>query len=215
MAQPIDPRRLRPRRRWYGVAILVAVLSIALGVGGMTVGYLSAENLSPDFRTYPGDKMSLIPMESGRRYALYVPANGPRICIVGTEKVAMPADEGFTFTRDGQKWAHVGNVQAVASASYSVKCEAPSYGFGDLPEYDQYRLRGGPGLAALLGLPCLGMTLCFAIALVTGLRRGRHKMRLQTARTATQPSPGPALADPGARLAEAGQPDNQRSAHLP
>ncbi|GAA3389101.1 hypothetical protein [Cryptosporangium minutisporangium] len=191
MAQPIDPRQLRPRRRWYGVAIFIAVLFIALGIGGMTIAYLRTENTYPDFQTYSGKEPSLIEIAPRREYALYVPENASWICTIDSETVKPLDEEPLEFTRDGQRWVHVETMVSRVSGTYSVQCEAPTFGFGDPPPYNRYRLQLGSGVAALLGLPCLGLTICFVLALVTGLRRGRHKLRLQAARTATTPNSGP------------------------
>ncbi|EXG82280.1 hypothetical protein CryarDRAFT_3445 [Cryptosporangium arvum DSM 44712] len=191
MAQPIDPRQLRPRRLWYGIAVFIAVLSIALGIGGLAVSDHLMDNTYPDFQTYSGKEVSLIEVDASRDYGLYVPKNARQFCTVGSLTATPRDEEPWEFTRSGQRWVHVDTVRPNESGPYSVKCDAPTYGFGDPPPFDQYRLQAGSGLAALLGLPCLGLTICFAIALVTGLRRGRHKVRLQAARTATTPNPGP------------------------
>ena len=179
MAQPIDPRQLRPRRRWYGIAVFVAVSSIALGIAAMTASYFWTDSTYPDFQTYSGEKPSFIKMQANRDYGLYVPENASQTCTVQSQTVKPRDEKPLDFTRDGQRWVYVKTVLFPGAGTYSVQCEATTYGFGDPPPFELYERRIEYGVEALLGLPCLGLLACFVIALTTGLRRGRHRMRLQ------------------------------------
>jgi len=176
----MDPRQLRPRRRWYGIAVGIAVLFTAIGIGGFVVGIVSATGSIPDFdSTYPGNQDSQVTLESGRSYGIYVPENSPQTCNVDDRVTTASPNATFTFTRDGQQWVHLSNLTVDAAGTYTVNCDAPTYAVGPAPELGQFAGGIGGGLAALMGLPCLGITIGGIIALVTGLRRSSHKKRLQ------------------------------------
>jgi hypothetical protein len=178
----MDPRQIRPRRRWYGVAVAIAVLFTAIGVGGFVAGIVTATNSVPDFdHTYTGNQESQVQLEAGRKYALYVPENSSRSCTVDERVTTRNPNATFSFTRDGQQWVHLTNLSAGAPGAYSINCSVPTYAVGAEPELGQLAGGIGGGIAALLGLPCIGITIGGIIALVTGLRRSSHKKRLQAA----------------------------------
>ena len=178
----MDPRQLRPRRRWYGIAVFIAVLFTAIGIGGFVVGIVSATKSIPDFdSTLTGNQDSQVRLEAGRDYAIYVPENSPQTWNVDERVTTVSPGATFTFSRDGQQWVHVSNLTVDAAGAYTVNCDAPTYAVGAAPELGKFAGGIGGGLAALMGLPCLGITLGGVIALVTGLRRNSHKKRLQAA----------------------------------
>ncbi|WP_344653338.1 hypothetical protein [Cryptosporangium japonicum] len=172
MAQPLDPRRLRPRRRWYGTAVAIGVLFIGLGIVSERVGHASAVSTIPDFQVY-SDKGATAPqLAGGRGYALYIPADSPGSCLVGLVDMGEISETAVRFTQDGQEWVHVGNFAVTYSGSNPVDCEASQYAIGDEFAHSDYQFRKSIGATGLIVLCCLGITIGFFLALIVGLSRG-------------------------------------------
>ncbi|MFG1927645.1 hypothetical protein [Cryptosporangium sp. NPDC048952] len=181
MAYPVDSRQLRPRRRWYVVAVVIAVLFTAIGIGGFAIGVVTAAKSVPDFDgTYTGNQQSSVQLATGRTYALYVPVDSSQSCVVDDEVRTVNPPTTFSFTRGGREWVHLKNLTVVTTGSYDVNCSVPTYAIGPEPELGKLAGGIGGGIAALIGLPCIGITIGGIIALVTGLRRSSHKKRLNS-----------------------------------
>jgi hypothetical protein len=179
MVQPIDPRQLRPRRRWYGIAVLVAVLFTAGGVGAFTLGLVSAVKSIPQF-TYAlqgAASDATVELNAGT-YGVYVPEAAPTTCTYGDGVRSSEPSATLTFTRNGQSWVWVSNITVDARAKYQVSCDSGTFAIGEKPEVGQFAGGLAGGILALAGLPCIGITIGGIIALVTGLRRSSHKKRL-------------------------------------
>lgn len=182
----MDPRQIRPRRRWYGVAIGIAVLFTLIGIGGFVAGIVTATNSVPAFDgTYTGKQESSVQLEAGRTYAVYVPETAATDCDVDERVTSTSPGTTFSFTRNREQWVHVTNLSVDTTGAYPINCSAPTYAVGPAPELDKFASGIGGGIAALMGLPCLGLTIGGVIALVTGLRRSSHKKRLLAAGTPT------------------------------
>ncbi|SHN44122.1 hypothetical protein [Cryptosporangium aurantiacum] len=182
MAQPIDSSTLRPRRRWYGVAVFIAVLFTAIGIGGFVVGIVTATKSIPDFeQTFTGNQVNQVQLDAGRSYAFYVPegAGGWNTQFDERIQVKNPGAT-FSFTRDGQQWTHLRTLTVDTSGTYTIDSDATTFAIGEEPEIGQFAGGLGGGIAALVGLPCFGIVVGGIIALVTGLRRSSHKRRLMT-----------------------------------
>ncbi|TQS40997.1 hypothetical protein [Cryptosporangium phraense] len=179
MAYPVDSRQLRPRRVWYVVAVLIAVLFTAVGVGAFALGVVSAVKSIPDFtRTAQSGEIDLQPGV----YGIFVPEGSSTSCSYGDGITATTPGGTFTFTRDGSSWTWASTITVEKAGTYSIKCDAGRYALGGKPELGMFAGSVAGGIAALAGLPCLGITIGGIIALVVGLRRSSHKKRLQAYR---------------------------------
>ncbi|MFI5959828.1 hypothetical protein [Cryptosporangium sp. NPDC051539] len=177
MAYPVDTRRLRPRRSWYAVAVLIAVLFTAAGIGAFVFGIVSATKSIPDFtRTVQSGQVDLQPGV----YGIFVPEGSSTACTYDEGVTATTPGGQITFSRNGGSWTWVSTITVDTAGNYAINCDAGQYALGGKPELGTFAGGIAGGVAALAGLPCLGITIGGIIALVVGLRRSSHKRRLQT-----------------------------------
>ncbi|WP_035859307.1 hypothetical protein [Cryptosporangium arvum] len=175
MAQPLDPRRLRPRRRWYAIAVAIGVLFVGSGIVSERVGHASAISIIPKFQVYSDKGATEQQLAGGHGYALYIPADSPGSCVVGLADMGEIAETAVRFTRDGQEWVHVGNFVVTYSKDNVIECEASRYALSDEFTHSDYQFRESLGATGLITLSCLGITIAFFLALIVGLSRGFHR----------------------------------------
>lgn len=175
MAQPLDPHRLRPRRRWYGIAVAIGVLFIALGVAAEHVGHNSALSTIPKLQVHTDKGTTYHKLTINHSYAVYIPSDSPGSCLVGLADMGEVPDRAVRFTRDGQEWVHVGNFVVTSSGPNAVTCEATRYALSDELPNSEYQFRQSLGATGLFVLASLGITIGFFLALIVGLSRGFHR----------------------------------------
>lgn len=205
----IDPRQLRPARKWYVVAGMVAVLGILAGGGlgavGMTSVMRDLPNLVAEFDAGEPARVSLT---GSREWAVYAATDagqtigGARAeCIVtgpdGREAPVRSAPYAFTFSRGDHSWVAVGEFSSATAGNYQVSCADTSsrnhYAVGERPEVQGFVTGIVGSLAALIGLPCVALFAGGVIGLVVAVRRSSHRTRLLAAAAGSDP-PDPPLA---------------------
>jgi hypothetical protein len=181
-------RRVRPSRGWYWAAGVIALLGLVGGGAAFALGLVSAINSIADFQqTSTEGKPLTLQLEKGK-HGFYVTgrsdATGDAVApcsltaptVVGASK---SASTSISFDRDGRTWYWAGNVTLDATQQVTAVCDGTPFAIGDAPDAGAFAGRLGGGIAALLGLPCITITLGTIIAIVTGVRRGRSKRALQ------------------------------------
>jgi hypothetical protein len=192
----IDPRALRPRRVWYVVAIVIAVLGVVAGVVGFAYGVTSFFRALPTMSTeFDAGSPATVHLASDRRQAIYFDLSGPRRNQLDTECTGTARDDGsidvrpiwntLDFARSGHSWTSAYTVQVTRAGEYELTCrptasDGPThYGVGDAPNNRAMAVAGLGGMAALVGAPGLAVTIGGVIALTVARRRSSHKKRVQ------------------------------------
>ncbi|GAA3394154.1 hypothetical protein [Cryptosporangium minutisporangium] len=182
MAQPIDPRVLRPGRVWYAIAAAITGLFVAVGIGVFLYAGVIAISAIPSFHSIHesnGRNVS-VALEAGTRYALYVPIGASDTCVLGDGIDSEPLSSRVTVTRNGREWLRVAEITVAYDGAYTYRCEASQSALGESADDDEFGGLVARAFLSVLGLSCLGVVVGGVIALVVGVRRSSHKRRLQT-----------------------------------
>ncbi|SHN46305.1 hypothetical protein [Cryptosporangium aurantiacum] len=196
MAQPIDPRlphesrvadprQLRPRRRWYGIAGAVVVLFIVLAIGGSLVSLYAMGRAEVEFYSVheTAGQDVRVRVKASNDYGIYVPKGATGSCTVDSDVVSpYPPGTGTakSYSHSGESWRMAASFHAFEDGTVIFRCSAAPAAFGGSQETTGFRLAVGGLGASVACLPCLGVTVGGAIALGTWLRRSSHKKRLLT-----------------------------------
>jgi hypothetical protein len=184
MTYALDPRLIRPRRIWYTVAVGIAVLGIVIGVGAFAVGIASVTKSLPHLdQTSASGASTVLRLTGGHRYAIYQPEGSSAGCVLapaaGVEISTSSYD--FTFTSKGRQWHLSHQLKVATTGSYTASCGGAPFAVGNRPEVGKFVGGIGAGIAALLGLPCVGLVVGTLIGVVVAIRRRSHRNRLQAA----------------------------------
>ena len=197
-AARIDPKELRPSRRWFIPAGVIATLSLVIGFAGVvwfSLGIIETTKIDQRFR--PGQTVT-VTIESGKRTAIYVPedarlASGPRCTVLDRSGRHLPIREpGSTTTMStgDETWLEIFIVGApVEPGPHQMTCEsATTVDFATGGHLEVGETFGRLGLVAIV--PVVGIATAVIMAVVVGVKRGRHRKRLIAERYGPPP-PGP------------------------
>ncbi|MFE0383238.1 serine/arginine repetitive matrix protein 2 [Streptomyces bungoensis] len=203
---PVPAKDLRPRRVWYLVAALVALVLVGAGVVLIVVTVKDTVDAVDAARTFPAGDSRTFHLVQGETKAIYVSpsaaADGVVDCRVpglGSGSLARPSGT-FHITVGSRTWDRVFEVRAARSGDYTLTCTAQRPA--------EFALGDRPHVATMVGgiLTAIGCFLAAfaggtAITVVTAVRRGRHRRRLTAARAPGPqwgpPPTGPAPGQPG------------------
>lgn len=197
----IEPGELRPKRLWYVVAGAVGVVLIGLGVLSLVRTLTGAiDSIDKDGRFRSGESLTLN-LESGQERAVSVDQlNGSTFrydCrATGPDDPTLERPEGsFKVTAGGHTWQRVLVLKAHGTGEHTVTCQAGTdteFAVGEKPERSGFV----GGLLLTIGLPVVGLISCTLIAVLTAVRRGRHRRRLLAERFTPPPYGGPSYGQP-------------------
>lgn len=209
----IDPAELRPSKRGYWIAGIIAGLGILIGVaGGVGLFVLAAGSVTPDTRiplSGTGNATGNVRLTAGQDWAVYATSDASWdvqcTATSGATKAAVtqPGDD-FDFTDHGHTWYKVAEVKAPADGTYAFSCTPSQYAtdaeglataqyfVGDSNSAKSFIGGIFGGFAVLFGVPFIAIVLAVIIGVVTGVRRGNHKKRLLAERYGPPPGYGPA-----------------------
>jgi hypothetical protein len=196
---PIDSRALRPGRGWYAVAIVIAVLGIVVGVAGFGLGIASFVRGLPKMTTeFDRGSPVTVHLAPDQERAIYVDRNsgpGGRSDQAYTDCTGTARGDGsidvqrtsstLDFPSGRHQWLSAYSVTVTRAGDYELSCEPRAtdgpthYALGDAPKAGALAAGILGGTAALIGVPCLALTVGGVIALVVALRRSSAKKRLQ------------------------------------
>ena len=199
---PVSNRELRPGRAGYLVAGVVVLFCVTAGVVAFVLGLRSAGDALPELaRQFDAGAPTAVELTADPDKVLYADQDltGSDCSVSGPDGAARFAglSYSFSFTRDGRTWYAVNRFAVSADGTYTVTCNPRSgsaggtvrFAVGDAPALGAFGGLAG-GIAALAGLPCLGVVIGGTIASITLVRRSGHKRRLLAERTPRYPSGG-------------------------
>ena len=194
----IDPSELRPARRWYWIAGIIAAAGIVIGVaGGVVLFVYGTTSMIPDRLTGlsgTGTASGNVRLTAGQDWAVFATsdASWEVTCTVqgssGNGTVTDP-DETANFTSDGGTWWEVARIRVTADGTYRVGCAPKQDGTSMEAQSARYMVGEAPslgaffgglfgGFAVLFGVPFIAVVIAAVICMVTGVRRGGHRKRL-------------------------------------
>jgi hypothetical protein len=173
---------IRPNRRWYHVAIAIALVGVlagaAVGIPYLVAFFNAFPTLGEPFRSGQPTRVDLRSAGTAMIYVTPDTARAGVSCTSGTGAIVAPADT-FTFLSDWQSWAAVYEVTAFESGAYEVTCTDT---YGDAvwfaaaegrPDNAAILRKLAAALAFGLVLPCVALAAGGILFAVTLRRRAR------------------------------------------
>lgn len=203
---PVPAKDLRPRRVWYLVAALVALVLAGAGTVLVVVTVKNTVDAVDTARGFPGGDSRTFHLVRGETKAIYVSpsaaAGGGVDCRapgLGSGAITRP-DGSFRVTVGSRTWERVFEVRPGSSGDYTLTCTAArpaEFVLGDRPRVGT--MVGG--ILTAIGCFLAAVAAAAAITIVTAVRRSRHRRRLMAARAPGPgwgpPFTGPAPGQPG------------------
>lgn len=191
----LDPGEIRPRRRWYVIAALVAVVSAVVGGTVLVTGFWKA---FPEVKAQSLDgSRAVAPLTADRTWGLWIATNRPvpvevgcTVTDAGGAPVAIHRPSGeTTFSRDGDEWAALYVFDVPRDGTYEFVCDdrdaSTRYMYAVARYLDLDSVSGPVTVFALLLLG--GFAAGGGMAIAVTVRRGRHRRSLLAWRAQTQP----------------------------
>jgi hypothetical protein len=188
----VDPADLRPHRRWYAVAVAVAVLGLLAAAAVLSVTIRAWSTGFPTLGSpFRGGESVEVDLRAGQPAVLYVSPdtatfNGRCTAeLAGADVAVTEVSYTFTFFSGGRTWAARYEILADRDGRARLTCMpaagtgGPLLATGDKPDNPRL-LRGLAGsVAAGVSTALLGLVGGGVLALVIAKRRGSYRRRLQ------------------------------------
>jgi|GEM_PF-6901531 hypothetical protein len=162
---------VRPRRLWYGIAIVVLVLGVGAGIGGFVFALRPSMSHLQRFETGQSVRLTL---PADARRTLYVSADArpdTLHCAATPDGLTLSGTSGLTMSQGDESWNAVYQLHATRAGTYRLTCTSPG---GAKPlavgaAFGAGRLFGG--ILTALGCPCVALVFAGIVCLVVALRR--------------------------------------------
>jgi len=210
----VDPSELRPRKRAYWIAGIIAGVGIIVGVlGGVGLIVYGASSFQPDSRftlSGTGNASGNVALTADQEWAVFstTDASWEIQCTAtagaNTASVTDPGEDA-NFTSGGRTWHEVARVKAPADGTYAFSCRpsgdatsadvgTAEYFVGEAPDIGTFFGGLFGGFVVLFGVPFLTIMTGVIISVVTAVKRSNHRKRLMAERYG--PPPGPSYGPP-------------------
>ncbi|MEU2928389.1 serine/arginine repetitive matrix protein 2 [Streptomyces sp. NPDC007251] len=179
----IPAKDLRPRRLWYAVAAVVGLVLVGAGIASIAVTVVDSVNSVDTARSFPSGESRTFRFAEGKTKAIYVSQSGQghvdcRIPGMASGSMTQPSST-FRVTAGSRTWERVFEVRPGSSGDYTLTCtsdQPADFALGDKPQVGNVV----GGILAGIGCFIAGFFGAAAIAVVTAVRRSRHRKRLTT-----------------------------------
>lgn len=182
----IDARQLRPRRRWFVVAAVIAALCVGIGIASFVLTLTSTVDSVDDGEAFASGQSVTLRFGPGDDAAIYVrsPFAARAHCAVvsgpaGSEPRVTTPDSTFTVTKDGGEWERAFVLKSKTAGDYRVRCDDPRGALTFAPGDDADLASFVGGIVVTVVVPLLGLLAASGIAIIVGVRRGRHRRWLE------------------------------------
>ncbi|MFF1711117.1 serine/arginine repetitive matrix protein 2 [Streptomyces sp. NPDC058268] len=182
----IDSGQLRPRRRWFVVAGVMAAVCVGIGIVSFVLTLSSTVDSVDDDRTFPSGQSVTLRFGPDDHAAIYV--RSPSVARAHCKVVSGPAgsaprvtvpDSTFTVTKGSAEWERAFVLKSDTDADYRVKCDDPGGVLTFAPGDDADLASFVGGIVVTVVVPLLGLLAGSGIAIIVGVRRGRHRRWLE------------------------------------
>ncbi|WP_336204771.1 hypothetical protein [Nonomuraea sp. LPB2021202275-12-8] len=182
----MDPKAVRPRLRWIGVAWGLAVACIVAGVILSVSGLVnSVESVAPT-KTFTAGERAVVSLDPADAPVVYL-ASDTRVhyqCQISGgpgRATLLPVSGTQNLTLEGTKWQQVLRINAPAAGDYQLTCitqEQADVRFG--VGRDVTAAVGGVlgGVALLVLVPGVCVLAAIIVTIVVLVRRSSHRKRL-------------------------------------
>lgn len=182
----IDARQLRPRRLWFVVAGVIAAVCVGIGIASFVLTLTSAAGSVDDGEAFASGQSVTLRIGPDDDAAIYVSSQmyAPARCKVAsgpsgsTPRVTSP-DHTFTVTKGSVEWWRAFVLKADTDADYRVTCDDPRGALTFAPGDDTGLASFVGGIVVTVLVPVLGLLAGSGIAIIVGVRRGRHRRWLE------------------------------------
>lgn len=182
----IDSGQLRPRRRWFVVAGMIAAVCVGIGIVSFVLTLTSTIDSVDDDRAFTSGQSVTLRFGPDDDAAIYV--RSPFVARAHCKVVSGPAgsaprvtvpDSTFTVTKGSAEWERAFVLKADKDADYRVKCDDPGGVLTFAPGDDADFASFVGGIVVTVVVPLLGLLAGSGIAIIVGVRRGRHRRWLE------------------------------------
>ncbi|GGV53135.1 hypothetical protein GCM10010277_50550 [Streptomyces longisporoflavus] len=182
----IDSAELRPRRRWFVFAGLIAAVCVGIGIVSFVMTLTSTVDSVDDDRAFASGRSVTLRIGPDDDAAIYV--RSPFVARAHCEVISGPAgsaprvttpDSTFTVTKGSVEWQRVFVLKADTAAEYGVTCDDPRGALIFAPGDDADFASFVGGIVVTVVVPLLGLLAGAGIAIIVGVRRGRHRRWLE------------------------------------
>lgn len=168
------------------MAAVVAVVCVGVGIASFLLTLTSTVDSVDDDKAFPSGQSVTLRIGPDADAAIYV--RGPSVarahCRIATgpsgstPRVTTPGST-FTVTKDGIEWERVFVLKADTDADYRVTCDDPRGALTFAPGDDADLASFVGGIVVTVVVPLLGLLAGSGIAIIVGVRRGRHRRWLE------------------------------------
>ncbi|MFG2501518.1 hypothetical protein ACGFSB_25320 [Streptomyces sp. NPDC048441] len=182
----IDTRQLRPRRRWFVVAGVIAAVCVGIGIASFVLTLTSAVDSVDDGKAFTSGQSVTLRIGPDDDAAIYV--HGPFVTRAHCEIASGPPDSAprvttpdssFTVTRGSVEWERVFVIKTDTAADYRVLCDDPRGALTFAPGDDADFASFVGGILVTVVVPLVGLLAATGVAIIVGVRRGRHRRWLE------------------------------------
>jgi hypothetical protein len=182
----IDTRQLRPRRRWFVVAGVIAALCVGVGIASFALTLNSAVDSVDDGEAFASGRSVTLRFGPDDDAAIYV--RSPFDARAHCEVVSAPAGSrprvttpGSTFSvaKGGERWERAFVLKTDTDADYRVRCDDPRGALTFAPGDDADVSSFVGGVVVTVAVPLAGLLTATGVAIIVGVRRGRHRRWLE------------------------------------
>ncbi|MGW5738761.1 MULTISPECIES: hypothetical protein [Streptomyces] len=182
----IDAGQLRPRRRWFVLAGVIAAVCVGIGVASFLLTLTSTVDSVDDDKAFPSGRSVTLRIGPDDDAAIYV--RSPFVARAHCEVVSAPAGSEprvtvpgstFTVTKGSSEWQRAFVLKTDTDADYRVRCDDPRGVLTFAPGDDADLASFVGGIVVTVVVPVLGLLAGSGIAIIVGVRRGRHRRWLE------------------------------------
>ncbi|MEV6754808.1 serine/arginine repetitive matrix protein 2 [Streptomyces sp. NPDC051214] len=182
----IDAGQLRPRRRWFVAAAVIAAVCVGIGVASFLLTLTSTVDSVDDDKAFTSGQSVTIRIGPDDAAAIYV--RSPFVSRARCEVVSGPSgstprvttpESTFTVTKGSVEWERVFVLKADTAADYRVTCDDRRGALTFAPGDDADLASFVGGIVVTVVVPLLGLLAGSGIAIIVGVRRGRHRRWLE------------------------------------
>ncbi|MWA11759.1 serine/arginine repetitive matrix protein 2 [Streptomyces sp. BA2] len=182
----IDARQLRPRRRWFVLAAVIAAVCVGVGIVSFVLTLTSTVDSVDDGKAFTSGQSVSVRIGPDDDAAIYV--RSPFVARAHCKIVSGPSDSQprvttpestFTVTKGSGEWERAFVLKTDTDADYRVTCDDPRGALTFAPGDDADLASFVGGIVVTVVVPLLGLLAGSGIAIIVGVRRGRHRRWLE------------------------------------